>query len=312
LTRVREQGRGGSARIWIARDNDLNREVAIKEVVDLFTDDPTTRHRFLKEAQITAQLEHPNIVPVHGLGYRAENQMPFLIMRYVRGRDLRQAIREYYSRREDPQEFRRLLRALMGACNGLAFAHSRGVVHRDPKPANILLGDNGEVVVADWGLAQLRDSRGGQEGQETGVALTEWVDPLNTQVGQLMGTPGYMAPEMAEGLLELVDARTDIYVLGAGMFEILTGGPPHRGATIVEVLQAIRAETPPSPRSLNPRVPPDLEAICAKAMARRREDRYATASELGQDVEHWLNGEPVSVFPESFLTRLGRRLWGRS
>jgi tRNA A-37 threonylcarbamoyl transferase component Bud32 len=309
FTRVSQLGQGGSAKVWIARDNDLNREVALKEM--LRANDASALQRFLKEAQITSQLEHPNIVPVHGLGYRSDGETPILIMRYVRGRDLLKAIRDYHSGPANAQEFRRLLRGFVGACNGVAYAHSRGVVHRDPKPANILLGDHGAVFVVDWGLAQLRSHSATQEGEVKGVTLTEWVDPQITDPGSIMGTPAYMAPEMAEGRQDLVDARTDIYVLGAGLFEIVTGRPPYQGQSVEEMLRAIRNEEPPRARSISPLVPAALDAVCGRAMARRREDRYPTASELGQDVQRWLDGEPVSAYPESVLRRWGRWLWRR-
>lgn len=307
FTRISVLGRGGSASVWIARDNDLNREVALKESLE---NDPATRQRFLKEAQVTAQLEHPNIVPIHGLGYRSHDDAPFLIMRYVRGHDLRQAIQEYHSRPGDAQELRRLLRAFVGACNGVTFAHSRGVLHRDPKPANIILGNNGEVVVVDWGLAKVQGDQSGQASEVRKVVLGEWADPGLTAEGDIMGTPAYMAPEMVQGRHDLVDARTDVYVLGAGLFEVLTGQTPYQGQYVNQIFDAILTFEPPRPRSVNPSVPPPLNAICARAMARQREDRYLSAAELGQDVERWLNGEPVSVYPESFLKRWGRRLRG--
>jgi serine/threonine protein kinase len=310
FTRVRLHGGGGSASVWIARDNDLNREVALKEMRDHLANDASSIQRFLKEAQITSQLEHPNIVPVHGLGYRSDGAAPFLIMRYVRGRNLLQAIRDYYSRSANAQGFRRLLRGFVGACNGVAFAHSRGVVHRDPKPSNILLGDHGAVFVVDWGLARLRSPHATLEGEVTGVALSEWVDPQITDEGVIMGTPAYMAPEMAQGRQDLVDPRTDVYVLGAGLFEIVTGRPPYQGHSMRDILAAISTAEPPRARSISPLVSPALDAVCARAMARRREDRYPTASELGQDIQRWLDGEPVSAYPESLPRRWGRWLWG--
>ncbi len=175
FARVSLLGRGGAASVWLARDNDLNREVALKEMREVFADNSYSRQRFLKEAQITSQLEHPNIVPIHGLGYRSEGEAPFLIMRYVRGGDLSQAIRDYHSGPANAQAFRRLLQGFVGACNGVAFAHSRGVVHRDPKPANILLGDHGAVFVVDWGLARLRPPPPTPDGEVTGVTLPEWI-----------------------------------------------------------------------------------------------------------------------------------------
>jgi serine/threonine protein kinase len=246
---------------------------------------------------------------VYGLGYRSDGEAPFLIMRYVRGQDLRQAISDYYSRPANAQEFRRLLQAFVGACNGVGFAHSRGVVHRDPKPSNILLGDHGTVFVVDWGLAQLRRPYAGEEeGEVTGVALTEWVDASVTHEGTIMGTPAYMAPEQAEGRQDLVDARTDVYVLGAGLFQLMTGRPPYHGHSAYDTLAAIRSGEPLRARSISPRVSPALDAVCARAMARQPEARYPTASELGQDIQRWLDGEPVSAYPESLVRRWGRWL----
>jgi tRNA A-37 threonylcarbamoyl transferase component Bud32 len=308
FTRVREHARGGSSRIWIARDNDLNREVVIKELSETLANDPAARQRFLKEAQITSQLEHPNIVPIHGLGYRSGDDTPFLIMRYVRGQELRQAIQEYHSHHRDDQELRWLLRAFVGACRGVAFAHSRGVLHRDPKPSNILLGVSGEVFVVDWGLAKILGEPGAQEATPR-VTLTEWADPQHTLQGTVIGTPAYMAPEMAQGHDDLVDARTDVYVLGAGLFELLTGRPPYLGQSPIDVVRAIVTSDPPRARSVNPSVPAALDAICARAMARQPEHRYPSASELGADVERWLGGESVSVHHESFLKRWWRQ-WG--
>jgi serine/threonine protein kinase len=310
FTRIREHGRGGSSRIWIVRDNDLNREVALKEMHVAHHSDAAGRQRFLMEAQITSQLEHPNIVPVHGIGYRSSDQAPFMIMRYVRGRDLRQAIQEYHSGSPNPQGLRRLLRAFVGACNGVGFAHSRGVLHRDPKPANILLGDNGDVVVVDWGLAKVQYPHEIEESAVTSVALTEWANPEATREGDIIGTPAYMAPEMVRGQHHLVDVRTDIYVLGAGLFELLTGRPPYQGQSASMMMAAIATSEPPRTRSISPGTPLALDAVCARAMARRREDRYATASELGKDVERWLNEEAVSAYSESILVRWVRRLWG--
>ena len=189
FTRVRMLGGGGSGMIWLARDNDLNREVALKEIRTTHANDAAVRQRFLKEAQIASQLEHPNIIPIHGLGYRSGDE-PFLIMRYVHGRDLRQTILEYHSRPANQRDLCRLLRAFVGACNGVAFAHSRGVLHRDPKPANILLGDNEEVFVVDWGLAKVSSPQGSHEDEVPRVSHDRVGEPPGHSGGGYPGHPG--------------------------------------------------------------------------------------------------------------------------
>jgi serine/threonine protein kinase len=296
------------SRIWVARDHDLNREVAIKEVLPGMADDPAVRRRFLREAQITAQLEHPHIVPVYGLGRRSRDGDPFRIMRLARGPTLQQAVRDHHGRPAGQGEAaggpRRLLTAFTAACRALAYAHRRGVIHRDPKSANILLGKGGEVMVADWGLAKLL---GEKEEDRPEVEVSAWAAAEATQAGAVVGTPAYMSPEQAQGRADRFDARSDIYVLGAVLFEILTGQPPRLGGTAFEMVQRLIAEEgPPRARSLKPTVPAALDAVCAKAMARAPADRYASAEDLGRDVERWLAGEPVSVYSESWLRRLGR------
>jgi serine/threonine protein kinase len=322
LTLLQQFAVGGMSQIWVARDHDLNREVAIKEIRAGGGDDAAVRRRFLREAQITAQLEHPHIVPVYGLGRRSGDDAPFLIMRLVRGPTLQQAIREYHSRQEEADGGpRRLLTAFVAACSALAHAHRRGVIHRDPKSANILLGEGDEVLVADWGLAKLlgkeEEDRPAldvsdwlleeEEGDRPALEVSDWAEVGTTQTGAVLGTPAYMSPEQAQGCANQVDARSDIYVLGAVLFEILTGRPPGQGATALETIHRLVTEGPPRARAVKPTVPRELDAVCARAMARVPADRYASAADLGRDVERWLAGEPVSVYPESWLRRLGRR-----
>jgi serine/threonine protein kinase len=306
LTLIRAVAGSGGSTIYLADDHDLNRQVAVKLL--RFADQPDIRRRFLKEAQITAQLEHPNIIPIYGLGYRSEDEAPFLIMRLIRGQTLGQASEAYHAARRhgkhDVRDLRRLVQAFAAACRGVAFAHSRGVIHRDPKPDNILLSEAGEVVVVDWGLAKVM----GQAAEEEAVRIAQWADPGATQEGAIMGTPSYMAPEMASGQTERVDTRTDVYMLGATLYEVLTGRPPYRGDSVLETLDHIRKGAAPRTRAVNPSVPPALDGICAQAMAHDPADRYATASELHLDVMAWLDGRQVSVYRQHPLVRLANSL----
>jgi serine/threonine protein kinase len=299
-------GRGGAGSIWLARDNDLNREVAIKEVLAHGADDEGLRRRFLREALITAQLEHPSIVPVYSLGYR-QGDVPFFVMRHVRGETLREAIARHHAE-PSPAGLRRLLRAFVAVCGAVQYAHSRGVVHRDPKPANVILGELGEVVLLDWGLAKIL---GAPDSGRPAVSLPAGFDPGDTQEGAVIGTPAYMAPEMWTGARG-AGVLADVYVLGASLFHLLTGQPPwhhgHHAQDMLEMLERVSTSPPPHPRAANASVPIPLDAVCVKAMARSPEARYASAATLADDVESWLGGGAVSVYPESRFRRLIRSL----
>jgi serine/threonine-protein kinase len=303
--------RGGMGRVWRARDNDLNREVAFKEVLPDQVLEPEVRRRFLQEAQITGQLDHPGIVPVYELARRPGDEQPFYTMKFVRGRTLHEAIKDYHQQRADgrtdPLEWTRLLQAFITVCQAIAYAHSRGVIHRDLKPANVYLGRFGEVIVLDWGLAKMVD-RPDPEEPFPSVALSDEAKGEATAQGGLLGTPPYMAPEQAEARLDLIDGRTDIYGLGAILFELLTGRVPHPGKSSNEVIYRIATGETPRARSVDPKVPKALDAICAKAMARERTERYAKATELAEDVQRWLSDEPVSVYPEPVYQRLARQV----
>lgn len=303
---------GGLGRIWLARDPDLGREVALKELRSEWADEPWHRARFLEEARITGQLEHPNIVPVYELVLQQGDRRPFYVMKHVQGRTLSSAIREFHKDREacqsGPLDLRLLMDAFVAVCNAVGYAHSRGVIHRDLKGENIILGEYGEVVVLDWGLAKLVD-RPESAHPTPPVALEGWEDRQVTKVGQLLGTPGYMAPEQAEGRLEAIGPGTDIYGLGAVLYEILTGHPPFRGQGAWELLRQAREEDPASPHQVCPSVPAPLAAICLRALARRPENRYGSAAELAGEVRRWLADEPVKAYRERPLEKLGR--WSR-
>jgi serine/threonine protein kinase len=304
FTLLQEYARGGMSRIWVARDNDLNREVAIKELRTEIGPNSGVYRLFLREAQITAQLQHPNIIPVYGLGHRSQNETPFLIMPLVRGSSLQAAIAEHHRGAPRGAAPHRLLTVFVTVCHTLDYAHRHGVIHRDPKSANVLLGQYGEVLVIDWGLAKLL----GSQDDLPAVGVTALAAGEGTRTGSVVGTLAYMAPEQALGLTQAIDARTDVYVLGAVLFEILTGQVPHAGQAVPDVLERVRKGPTPRARSLNPAVPPALDAVCAKAMARAQADRYPSAAELGRDVERWLAGEAVSVYAEPWFRRLRRHL----
>jgi PAS domain S-box-containing protein len=280
---------GGIGRVWLARDHQLDRDVAIKELLPENASDVRTVARFLREARLTGQLEHPGIVPVYEVAGR--ERRPFYAMRFVRGRTLSDAVHSYHVNRlkgrEDPLEFIALLTAFAAVCNAVAYAHSRHVVHRDLKGDNVILGDFGEVIVLDWGLAKLVGQPDESENEPVQITPQGAQDAGLTVQGEVMGTPGYMAPEQAAGRLNEIDQRTDVFGLGAIFYEILTGRPPFVGRDTFEVLQqAVRGE-PALPRELWPEVPPALEAICLKAMAKARRERFSSASDLAQEVQRW-------------------------
>ena len=304
---------GGLGRFWLARDGRLNREVALKELLPHQVRNPEARTRFLKEAQITGQLEHPNIVPIYELGRHADSGRPFYTMRFLRGKTLRVAIAEYHRQRRDGEpaarEFRRLLNAFVSVCHAVAYAHFRGVVHRDLKPENVVLGDFGQVVLLDWGLAKLLHEEGTEASGKTGEVVVRAEETMATMAGAVMGTPAYMAPEQASGRGDLIDERTDVYGLGAILFEILTGDAPHAGADTDDVIEKIIAGETRRPRDVNASVPPALDAVCRKALRSSASRRYAKASELADEIDRWLADEPVSVFREPIGARLAR--WAR-
>jgi serine/threonine-protein kinase len=309
-TLTRLHAKGGLGQVWLARDADLGREVALKELRPERADDPAVWARFLDEARINGQLEHPSIVPVHELSQGDAERRPFYTMRFVRGRTMNEAIRDYHKRvadgKAEPMALAGLLNAFVCVGNAVAYAHSRGVVHRDLKGQNVILGDFGEVILLDWGLAKVLSAA---EAKIPRHAVTTPGSRDATMHGQALGTPSYMAPEQAEGRLEAIDARTDVYGMGAILYEILTGRAPFDGSDTAEVLRKVVAEEPPRPRQVCPTAPVGLEAVCLRAIAKRPEQRYASVLELAEDVKRWLADEPVSVYREPPLKRMGR--WSR-
>src|SRR4051812_5439496 len=272
---LRPHARGGLGAVSVALDSELNREVALKQILHRHADDPESRARFLLEAEVTGRLEHPGVVPVYGLGCDAEGR-PFYAMRLVKGQSLKEAVEHFHAAggAGDPRrwnlELRQLLGRFVAVCNVVAYAHSRGVIHRDLKPANILLGPYGETLVVDWGLAKVV-GRGEAAARSGAVEATlqpgSGSGSSETLPGTALGTPAYMSPEQAEGRLEQVGPLSDLYSLGATLYYLLTGEPPIDEADVGAALRRVQRGEFPPPRAADPRVPRALEAICLKAMA---------------------------------------------
>jgi serine/threonine-protein kinase len=273
---LRPHAKGGLGEVFLARDTELNRDVALKEIQRQFADDPRYRARFEFEAEITGGLEHPGVVPVYGLGHTPEGR-PFYAMRFIKGDSLKEAIRRFHQAERQPGrtpgqstlELRELLGRFMDVCDAVAYAHSRGVLHRDLKPGNIMLGKFGETLVVDWGLAKALDrpEERAPEVPELPLRPSSGSQLEPTQAGSAVGTPGYMSPEQAEGRLDALGPRSDVYCLGATLYQLLTGHAPCEAEQYGEVIRKVVAGEIPPPRSLNPRIAPALESIDMKALA---------------------------------------------
>jgi eukaryotic-like serine/threonine-protein kinase len=309
----RAHARGGLGAVFVALDSELNREVALKQILDHHADDPTRRQRFLQEAEITGGLEHPGIVPVYGLGTH-DGGRPFYAMRFVKGDSLKDAITRFH--REESltrdagrrsMELRRLIRRFLDVCNAIGYAHDRGVLHRDLKPDNVIVGKHGETLVVDWGLAKAT-GRPEPTADEGPLCLSSASGSAETLPGSALGTPAYMSPEQARGDLDALGPHSDVYSLGATLYCLLTGKAPFEGEAD-EVLRRVRAGDFPAPRRLDPAIDPAIEALCLKAMATRPVDRYASCRALAEDVERWTADEPVAAYPEP-LARRARR-WAK-
>jgi len=271
----REIGRGGMGRVLEANDRQFRRTVAIKEMLQ--GGGLQAKKRFLTEALVTGNLEHPGIPAVYERGDRADGSS-YYAMQLVSGRTLAAALDEARTLEERV----RLVPAIVKVAETVAYAHDRGVVHRDLKPENVLLGRHGQVFLLDWGIAKVRGLTASAANNETDGALT---DGAKTQVGSVMGSPMYMAPEQARGDTEAIDERTDVFALGTMLYHVLTGRAPYQAKTVMALAaQAVEAK-PPAVTELVSGVNPVLAAICAKAMQREPSERHRSALELAAALE---------------------------
>ena len=316
--RLEPLARGGMGEVSVARDAEFQRDVAIKEIRGGAADDQRYRNRFVREAEITAQLEHPGIIPVYARGEQ-EDGRPYYVMRLIRGDQtgtLHEGIRQLHDpAKTPPAEFeaslRRLVRRLLDVCNTMAYAHSRGVIHRDLKPANILLGAYGETLVVDWGLARSIDSGSPIVGSAVSHGDTDSADASQTPGTSGIGTPGYASPEQLRLHNPIVSVAADIYSLGAILYSLLAGRPPFLSgdsSTPEQFLERVAAGDFRPPRILNALAPRALEAICLQAMQTDPLQRYPTAEALAMELERWLADEPVRAWVEPYSVRLRRWL----
>lgn len=312
---IRKLGQGGLGRVWLARDVNLNRHVALKEISHAAGASQSVVERFKHEAEITGRLDHPSIVPIYQLGEDLDTGRMFYTMRFLGRTTLQDSINEYHERRaegnDEPMLLRHLLSAFVNVCHAIGHAHSRKVIHRDLKPENVVIDSFGQVIVIDWGLAKVISDTS----VESLVDSAPAGQADRTGEGQVLGTPLYMAPEQAAGRLDELDHRTDIYGLGAILFAILSGTAPHEktqkksmdsGLGARGMISVIASGVTPSARDVNSTVDPRLDAICRKAMARRSYARYQAATDLAEDVQRWIAGEPVTAYHESTWQRLNR------
>lgn len=325
-------GRGGMGQVQRVRDWRLNRVVAMKILHPSWLRFPDRIQRFIEEAQATSQLQHPGIVPVHDLGQFKDGRIYFT-MKHVVGRTLGEVIEEVHKASSSSKwgttatkwSFRRLIDAFNRVCEAVGYAHSQGVLHRDLKPDNIMVGDHGEVKVVDWGLVKLSLQKEEEWESEDALHDSPHKRHHETMFGEVKGTPAYMAPEQAAGDVDKVGPPTDVYGLGAILYQILSGKPPYTGNDVRKLLFQLQSEPPtppgrlesgrdykgmiwegmlPAPHLLDkPAIPVAIAKICSKALAQQAPARYANAGEMAREIELWLEGAQKKAKAQELVER---------
>ncbi len=296
----RRLGRGGMGVVYEAWEGSMDRRVALKVLPAAIAADDRAVTRFVREARAAGRLNHPNLVSIYGMGVK--EQVPYFAMEYVDGETLAEILLRlkdapedagtpFGPSRADQEYYLRLARAFADAADGLQHAHSKGVIHRDIKPSNLILDKDGRLRILDFGLARL-------EGQES-----------LTLSGDFLGTPQYMSPEQARRQKVEVDHRTDVYSLGATLYEAISGRPPFQGKDHADTLSRIIADDPVEPRRLNARVPEALGTIVLKCLRKDAGDRYGTAEAMGQDLRRFVRGDAIEARSESAWDYFWRRVW---
>ena len=307
---LRPYAQGGLGSISVAHDTEISRVVALKEIQPKFSDSRESRDRFLFEGQVTGQLEHPGIVPVYSLG-SGDDGKPYYAMRLIHGTSMRDEIKDFYEFEFEDRKanltpwLRKMTGRLNDVCMAIEFAHSRDVLHRDLKPSNIMLGEFGETLVVDWGLAKSVKEQSPTNESSADAPTTNESNGRFTQAGAVIGTTSYMSPEQAAGSHHDVGKLSDVFCLGSTLYAILTGRGPYQDSS---QLEDIKKGHFTRPRKTNRLVPRSLEAICLKAMAADPTQRYTSARALAEDLENWNADQQINAWQEPWLDWIGRFL----